>query len=117
MNYKTLTLTLLLGLATHTGLQAEEMMNHEGHDMSQMGQMDGMGEMTMTKGVISRIDEANGKVGIKHEAIANLKMPPMTMVFLLADPAQLQGLKVGDAVRLHAENPAGKLTVTAIQKL
>lgn len=121
MNYKTLTLTLtlLLGLATHTGLQAEEMMNHQGHDMSQMGQMEGMnemGEMTMTKGVISRIDEANGKVGIKHEAIANLKMPPMTMVFLLADPAQLQGLKVGDAVRFHAENPAGKLTVTAIQK-
>ena len=117
MNYKTLTLTLLLGLATHTGLQAAEMMNHQGHDMSQMGQMDGMGEMTMTKGVISRIDEANGKVGIKHEAIANLKMPPMTMVFLLADPAQLQGLKVGDAVHFHAENPAGKLTVTAIQKL
>ena len=116
MNYKTLTLTLLLGLATHTGLQAEEMMNHEGHDMSQMGQMDGMGEMTMTKGVITRIDEASGKVGIKHEAIANLKMPPMNMVFLLADPAQLQGLKVGDAVLFHAENPAGKLTVTAIQK-
>jgi len=114
MNYKTL--TLLLGLATHTGLQAAEMMNHEGHDMSQMGQMDGMGEMTMTKGVITRIDEASGKVGIKHEAIANLKMPPMNMVFLLADPAQLQGLKVGDAVLFHAENPAGKLTVTAIQK-
>ena len=63
------------------------------------------------------IDEASGKVGIKHEAIANLKMPPMNMVFLLANPAQLQGLKVGDAVRFHAENPAGKLTVTAIQKL
>ena len=116
MNYKMLTLTLLLGLATHTGLQAEEMMNHQGHDMSQMGQMDGMGEMTMTKGVITRIDEASGKVGIKHEAIANLKMPPMNMVFLLANPAQLQGLKVGDAVLFHAENPAGKLTVTAIQK-
>lgn len=40
----------------------------------------------------------------------------MNMVFLLADPAQLQGLKVGDAVLFHAENPAGKLTVTAIQK-
>ena len=35
MNYKTLTLTLLLGLATHTGLQAEEMMNHEGHHYRQ----------------------------------------------------------------------------------
>ena len=114
-----LTLTLLLGLATHTGLQAEEMMNHAGHDMGQMSQMEGMnemGEMTMTRGVITRVDEANQKVGIKHETIANLKMPPMNMVFLLADPAQLQGLKVGDAVLFHAENPAGKLTVTQLQK-
>ncbi|WP_440892200.1 copper-binding protein [Aeromonas dhakensis] len=119
MNYKTLTLTLLLGLATHTGLQAEEMMNHQGHDMSQMGdmqQMEGMQEKVMTKGVISRIDAANGKVGIKHEAIANLKMPAMTMVFLVADPALLKDLQVGDAVRFHAESPAGKLTVTALQK-
>lgn len=119
MNYKTLTLTLLLGLATHTGAQAEEMMNHEGHDMSQMGdmqQMEGMKEMVMTKGVITRIDEANGKLGIKHEAIANLKMPAMTMVFQVADPALLKDLKVGDAVRFHAENPAGKLTVTSIQQ-
>ncbi|AHE50309.1 secretion protein HlyD [Aeromonas hydrophila 4AK4] len=120
MNYKTL--TLLLGLATHTGLQAEEMMNHQGHDMGQMGQMEGMnemgemGEMAMTQGVISRIDAPNGKVGIKHEAIANLKMPPMNMVFLLADPALLKDLKVGDAVLFHAENPAGKLTVTQLQK-
>ena len=119
MNYKTLTLTLLMGLATHTSLQAAEMMNHAGHDMSQMGQMEGMsemGDMMMTKGVVTRIDASNGKVSIKHEAIDNLKMPPMTMVFLLADPALTKGLKVGDTVRFHAENPAGKLTVTAIQK-
>ena len=118
MNYKTLTLTLLMGLATHTSLQAAEMMNHQGHDMSQMGQMAGMnemGDMMMTKGVISRIDAANGKVGIKHEAIDNLKMPAMTMVFRVADPALLKDLKVGDAVRFHAENPAGKLTITQIQ--
>ncbi|WP_421243908.1 copper-binding protein [Aeromonas sp. 601019] len=116
MNYKTLTLTLLLGLATHTNLQAEEMMHHEGHDMSQTGEMSEQAAMVMTKGVITRLDEGSGKVGIKHEAIENLKMPPMTMVFRVADPALLQDLKVGDAVRFHAENPAGKLTVTAIQK-
>ncbi|MGL5326004.1 MAG: copper-binding protein [Aeromonas sp.] len=118
MNYKTLTLTLLMGLATQTSLQAEEMMHHEGHDMSQMGQMEGMsemGEMTMTKGVITRLDEGSGKVGIKHEAIDNLKMPAMTMVFRVADPAQLKGLKVGDAIHFHAESQSGKLTVTAIQ--
>ncbi|MBL0647905.1 copper-binding protein [Aeromonas caviae] len=120
MNYKTLTLTLLLGLATHTGLQAEEMMNHqaqmegmnhEGHDMAAM-----QTEQTLIKGTITHLDAANGKLGIRHEAITNLKMPPMTMVFRVADPALLKDLKVGDTVRFHAENPAGKLTVTAIQK-
>lgn len=118
MNYKTLTLTLLMGLATHTSLQAAEMMNHQDHDMSQMGQMEGMsemGDMMMTKGVITRLDEGSGKVGIKHEAIENLKMPPMTMVFRVADPAQLKGLKVGDAIHFHAESQSGKLTVTAIK--
>ena len=117
MNYKTLTLTLLLGLASLQA-RAEMTMSHEGHDMSQMEGMDmqATGDSMMTKGIISRIDEASGKVGIKHEAIDNLKMPPMTMVFLLADPALIKGLKVGDAVRFHAENPAGKLTVTQLQK-
>ncbi|MFB2829023.1 copper-binding protein [Aeromonas jandaei] len=115
MNYKTLTLTLLMGLATHTSLQAAEMMNRQGHDMSQMGQMNEMGEMAMTKGVITRIDATNGKVGIKHETIDNLKMPAMTMVFRVAEPALLKDLKVGDSVRFHAENPGGKLTITQIQ--
>ncbi|TNI61990.1 secretion protein HlyD [Aeromonas media] len=118
MNYKTLTLTLLLGLGAMQA-QAEMTMNHEGHDMYQM---EGMvmaeaGDVTMTRGIITRIDGQNGKVGIKHEAIANLNMPPMTMVFVLADPAQLQGMQVGDVVRFHAENPAGKLTLTRLQKL
>ncbi len=124
MNYKTLTLTLLLCLATHTSLQAEEMMNHQGHDMAQMEGMNHEGhdmaamqtEQTLIKGTITRLDAASGKVGIRHEAITNLKMPPMTMVFRVADTDLLKDLKVGDAVRFHAENPAGKLTVTAIQK-
>ena len=124
MNYKTLTLTLLLGLATHTSLQAAEMMNHQGHDMAQMEGMNHEGhdmaamqtEQTLIKGTITRLDTASGKVGIRHEAITNLKMPPMTMVFRVADTDLLKDLKVGDAVRFHAENPAGKLTVTAIQK-
>jgi Cu/Ag efflux protein CusF len=115
MNYKRIAITLLFGLATHTGLHAEEMMHHEGHDMSQMGEMSEQAGMVMTKGVITRLDEGSGKVGIKHEAIDNLKMPPMTMVFVASDPALLKGLKVGDAIHFHAESLSGKLTVTAIQ--
>ena len=113
MNYKML--TLLLAIATHCGVQAEEMMNNQGHDMSQMGEMKGMNEMAMTRGVITRIDEASGKVGIKHETIENLNMSPMTMVFVAADPTQLKGFKVGDAVNFYAEIREGKLTVTRIQ--
>jgi len=113
MNYKTLTLTLLLGLATHTSLQAAEMMNHQGHDMAQMEGMNHEGhdmaamqtEQTLIKGTITRLDAASGKVGIRHEAITNLKMPPMTMVFRVADTDLLKDLKVGDAVRFHAEKP------------
>ena len=36
----------------------------------------------------------------KHEAIDNLKMPAMTMMFRVEDPALLKDLKVGDAVVL-----------------
>ncbi|MGL5812387.1 MAG: copper-binding protein [Aeromonas sp.] len=114
MNFKTLTLTLLLGFASLQA-RAEMTMSHEGHDMSQMEGME-MGDTAMTRGVITRIDAANGKVGIKHEAISNLKMPPMTMTFLVADPALLEGFEAGDAVSFHAANPAGKLTVTMLQK-
>jgi Cu/Ag efflux protein CusF len=99
--------------------QAKMTMNREGHDMSQMEGMDMQAtqERVMTKGVITRLDEASGKVGINHEAIENLKMPPMSMVFLLADPALTKGLKVGDAVSFRVENRAGKLTETQLQKL
>ena len=116
MNYKTFAMTLLLGLASLQA-RAEMTMSHEGHDMSQMEGMDMQmaGEQVMTKGVITRLDGANGKVGIKHEAIDNLKMPPMTMVFVAADPAQLKGLKVGVAIHFPAESLSGKLTVTAIK--
>jgi Cu/Ag efflux protein CusF len=37
------------------------------------------------------------------------------MVFVAADPASLDKVKVGDKVRFVAANPGGKLTVTEIQ--
>ena len=81
MNYKTLTLTLLLGLPFYHRPAGRGDDEPRRHDMSQMGRWarwrhgwyGGEGD---DQGVISRIDTQNGKVGIKHEAIANLKMPP-----------------------------------------
>ncbi len=100
-------------------MEGHDMAAMEGHDMAAMksGKMEGdMTQMGMTKGTITRIDEVNQKVGIKHEENTTLNMPAMTMVFNLADPAQLKDMKVGDAVSFQAEDQGSKLTLTHLQK-
>lgn len=68
----------------------------------------------MTDGVVRRVDAANGKLTLRHRPIVNLDMPAMTMVFRVRPPELMKGLKVGDAVRFHAESIDDTLTVTAI---
>ena len=58
---------------------------------------------------------AQGKLTLRHGPIANLEMPGMTMVFKVADPAMLDGLKEGDKVRFAADRVDGAITVTALQ--
>ncbi|HBU29572.1 MAG TPA: RND transporter [Thiobacillus sp.] len=69
----------------------------------------------MSEGVVRKIDAANGKITLRHGPIANLDMPPMSMVFRVQPPELLDGLKVGDRVTFHAEDIDGAYTVTAIQ--
>ena len=71
---------------------------------------------TMTVGEVRKVDPAQGKVTIKHEAITNLDMPPMTMVFRAEKPELLKDLKAGDKIRFHAESDKGALVVTRIEK-
>lgn len=68
----------------------------------------------MTTGEVRRIDKAAGKITLRHGEIRNLNMPPMTMVFVVADPAMLDRVKVGDTIRFRAEQSAGTYRVTAI---
>lgn len=70
---------------------------------------------TMTAGEVRKVDVDQGKVTIKHDAIANLDMPAMTMVFRADKPELLKGLKAGDKVRFHAESAGGALVVTHIE--
>ncbi|HXD42167.1 MAG TPA: copper-binding protein [Ramlibacter sp.] len=69
----------------------------------------------MTEGEVRKVDKAKKTITLKHGAIKNLDMPPMTMVFEAADPSLLGKVKAGDKVRFVAANPGGKLTVTEIQ--
>ena len=71
----------------------------------------------MTEGEVRKVDKESRKITLKHGAIKNLDMPPMTMVFQVRDPAFLDKVKAGDKVRFTATDDAGKLTLTAIQSL
>lgn len=68
-----------------------------------------------TFGEVKRLDLDGGKVTIKHGEIKNLEMPPMTMVFIAKDKAQLAGLKVGDKITFIVLNEAGKFIAAEIQ--
>jgi len=69
----------------------------------------------MSEGVVRKIDAANAKLTLRHGPIANLDMPPMTMVFRVQPPELLNAVQVGDTVRFHVEKINGVYTVTAIQ--
>lgn len=69
----------------------------------------------MADGEVKKVDKGAGKVTIKHGPLANLDMPPMTMVFRVKDAAMLDRLKAGDAIRFKAEKIEGNYTVTEFQ--
>ena len=64
---------------------------------------------------VRRIDKAAGKVSLKHGDIKNLDMPPMSMVFQVKDPSQLDALQVGQQVRFQAVQEKGAYWVVKIE--
>jgi Cu/Ag efflux protein CusF len=68
-------------------------------------------------GEVRKIDEAAGKITLKHGPAKSLGMgEPMTMVYRVKDLAMLKLVKVGDKVRFEAENGSDGYTVTRLQK-
>ena len=65
-------------------------------------------------GEVKRIDKEGGKITLKHEAIPNLGMDGMTMVFRVQEAAMLDKVKAGDKVRFKADHVKGAFTVTEI---
>lgn len=70
----------------------------------------------LSEGTVRKLDPANARITLRHGPIANLDMPPMTMVFRVQPPELMQGLKVGDTVKFHAESINGAVTVTHIER-
>ena len=72
--------------------------------------------LPMVAGEVTKVDIEQGKLSIKHAAIPNLGMDPMTMVFKAADPAMVKDLKAGDKIQFTADKVNGQLTATKIEK-
>ncbi len=68
------------------------------------------------EGEVRRLNEAEGKVTLRHGPLPNLDMPGMTMVFTAKDPAILKGIKVGEKVNFVAESANGVFYVVEITK-
>ena len=70
----------------------------------------------LSEGEITRWDSRTLRLTLKHGEIKNLEMPPMTMVFRVADASVVGDLKPGDKVRFRAEQISGAYHVQRIEK-
>lgn len=70
----------------------------------------------MIKGEVTKVDDAQGKMTIKHDPIKKFDMDAMTMIFTAGDPAMLKAVKVGDKVLFNVDKVNGKFTVTKLEK-
>jgi Cu/Ag efflux protein CusF len=103
-----LALTLGIALAGPSPLVAQ----HAGHGAGSAA----TASAALADGEIRKVDKDAKKITIKHGPIANLDMPPMTMVFQVKDPALLDTVKAGDKVRFRAEKEGGAYVVTKVEK-
>ena len=69
----------------------------------------------LSSGEIRKIDRDQRKITLRHGEIKNLEMPPMTMVFQVADPAWIEQFKVGDKVAFRAASINGAITLTELK--
>ncbi|RYF41945.1 MAG: copper-binding protein [Cytophagaceae bacterium] len=138
MKSQLLKMTAVLGFAVFS-LNAYSQQSGKGMDMGNMnmdcskhmGDMKGMKGMegmkgmdcmgkdaakptSLTDGEVKNVDAKAGNVTLKHGAIENMNMGPMTMAFAVKDKSVLSNLKEGSKVKFAVENVDGVPTVTSL---
>jgi len=104
-----ITLTLLFALAV-PALAGE-------HEQPQASGKEGSVADSYVRAEVKKIDADNGKLTLKHEALKQFDMPPMTMNFRVTDSAMLSALTVGDKVRFIPDKVNGQFVVKKIEKI
>jgi Cu(I)/Ag(I) efflux system protein CusF len=68
----------------------------------------------LTDGEVKDVNAKEGHVTLKHGAIKNMNMGPMTMTFAVKDKSALSGLTKGSKVKFAVENVDNVPTVTTL---
>ena len=71
--------------------------------------------VSLSEGVVKKVDKAQGKLTLRHGPLENLGMPAMTMVFRVQDAGWLDLIKPGDTIRFLADRVNGVFTVTTLE--
>lgn len=70
----------------------------------------------LTDAEIKKVDATTRMITLKHGALANVGMPPMTMAFKAKDAAMVKNVHEGDKVKVRVENVDGTLTIVRLEK-
>ncbi|BEU97251.1 copper-binding protein [Acidovorax sp. DW039] len=118
-----ITLCMLSATAAFAGDDHDHGESHDGHATS-TAQTAAPGaapstpaqatEAELSEGEVLRWDARTGKVTLRHGPIANLGMPPMTMVFKVQNADQGSALQPGMKVRFRAEQLQGAYVLTHV---
>ncbi|MFZ5680665.1 MAG: copper-binding protein [Bradyrhizobiaceae bacterium] len=82
-----------------------------------VGETQALAQSLPIDGTVTKIDEAAGKITLRHGPIKKLDMDEgMTMVFKVQTPELLKQVRAGDKVKFDAEKVNGQMTVTGIAK-
>ncbi len=106
------TLCVLLLAAAPSWAQAT---GHEGHEGHGAAAPVTSAAAVLVNGEVRKVDASANRITLSHDAIPNLGMPKMTMVFAVKEPAMLKQVKAGDKVRFAADRIGGELTVVGLQ--
>ena len=114
-SFKLSAITLAL-LAANAANANDHTVHVGGQGHTHKAEAKGAAQAEMADGEIRKINKNTGKITVKHGEIKSVEMPPMTMVFGVADKAMLEGLKEGDKVKFNVKQEGSNYTVTEIKK-
>ena len=82
-----------------------------------MGALAVLAQTPLADGQVIKIDQAGGKITIKHGPLKQFGMDEgMTMVYRAADPAMLAAVKPGDKIKFALDRVNNQFTITKIEK-